>query len=195
MLLCYVRKISYKHYIFLVFRKRVLLRSPWLAWNLLGSPCLWTTGIGTMLKLCPFLFCFVLFCFKSSRTAWSMEWVPGQPGLHKETLSQKHKNNKTTQLWLGRGDGSVDKITCYLSLAIWVAPVISALLRREERLMGQRAWSTLWQERPSLIKVEGWKSSSDRHMNAVIVQACTIACTHTHKHKLLVEGMWKWLRR
>jgi hypothetical protein len=24
----------------------------------------------------------------SSRPAWSTEWVPGQPGLHRETLSQ-----------------------------------------------------------------------------------------------------------
>jgi hypothetical protein len=26
--------------------------------------------------------------FLSSRPAWSTEWVPGQPGLHRETLSQ-----------------------------------------------------------------------------------------------------------
>jgi hypothetical protein len=31
--------------------------------------------------------------FLSSRPAWSTEWVPGQPGLHRETLSQK-KNKK-----------------------------------------------------------------------------------------------------
>jgi hypothetical protein len=29
--------------------------------------------------------------FQSSRTAWSTERVPGQPGLHRETLSQKKK--------------------------------------------------------------------------------------------------------
>jgi hypothetical protein len=29
--------------------------------------------------------------FLSSRPAWSTEWVPGQPGLHRETLSQKTK--------------------------------------------------------------------------------------------------------
>jgi hypothetical protein len=34
--------------------------------------------------------------FLSSRPAWSTEWVPGQPGLHRETLSQKtKKQNKT----------------------------------------------------------------------------------------------------
>jgi hypothetical protein len=32
--------------------------------------------------------------FLSSRPAWSTEWVPGQPGLHRETLSRK-KQNKT----------------------------------------------------------------------------------------------------
>jgi hypothetical protein len=34
--------------------------------------------------------------FLSSRPAWSTERVPGQPGLHKETLSRKTKN-KTKQ--------------------------------------------------------------------------------------------------
>jgi hypothetical protein len=32
--------------------------------------------------------------FLSSRPAWSTEWVPGQPGLHRETLSQKKKRKK-----------------------------------------------------------------------------------------------------
>ena len=32
--------------------------------------------------------------FLSSRSAWSTEWVPGQPGLYRETLSQK--TNKQT---------------------------------------------------------------------------------------------------
>jgi hypothetical protein len=29
--------------------------------------------------------------FLSSRPAWFTKWVPGQPGLHKETLSRKTK--------------------------------------------------------------------------------------------------------
>jgi hypothetical protein len=33
--------------------------------------------------------------FLSSRPAWSTEWVPGQPGLHRETLSRK--TNKQQQ--------------------------------------------------------------------------------------------------
>jgi hypothetical protein len=32
--------------------------------------------------------------FLSSRPAWSIERVPGQPGLHRETLSQKKKKEK-----------------------------------------------------------------------------------------------------
>jgi len=32
--------------------------------------------------------------FLSSRPAWSTKWVPGQPGLHRETLSQKTKKKK-----------------------------------------------------------------------------------------------------
>lgn len=33
-------------------------------------------------------------CFLSSRPAWTTELVPGQPGLHKESLSQKTGQNK-----------------------------------------------------------------------------------------------------
>jgi hypothetical protein len=35
--------------------------------------------------------------FLSSRPAWSTKWAPGQPGLYRETLSQKAKQNKTKQ--------------------------------------------------------------------------------------------------
>jgi hypothetical protein len=35
--------------------------------------------------------------FLSLRPAWSTELVPGQPGLHRETLSRKTKQNKTKQ--------------------------------------------------------------------------------------------------
>jgi hypothetical protein len=34
--------------------------------------------------------------FLSSRPAWSTEWVPGQPGLHRETLSRKTKKKKNS---------------------------------------------------------------------------------------------------
>ena len=36
--------------------------------------------------------------FLSSRPAWSTKWVPGQPGLHREILSQKNQPNKQTQM-------------------------------------------------------------------------------------------------
>jgi hypothetical protein len=35
--------------------------------------------------------------FLSSRPAWSTEWVSGQPGLHRETLSQKKKTKNGEQ--------------------------------------------------------------------------------------------------
>jgi hypothetical protein len=41
--------------------------------------------------------------YESSRTAWSTERVPGQPGLYRETLSQNQKE--------GWRDGSVVKST------------------------------------------------------------------------------------
>jgi hypothetical protein len=34
--------------------------------------------------------------FLSSRPAWSTEWVPGQPGLYRETQSQKNQTPKPT---------------------------------------------------------------------------------------------------
>jgi hypothetical protein len=32
--------------------------------------------------------------FLSLRPAWSTKWVPGQPGLHRETLFQKNPQKK-----------------------------------------------------------------------------------------------------
>jgi len=45
--------------------------------------------------------------FLSSRPAWSTEGVPGQPGLYRETLSQKNKtkqNKQTKQKIIGKRD-------------------------------------------------------------------------------------------
>jgi hypothetical protein len=36
--------------------------------------------------------------FLNSRPAWSTKWVPGQPGLRRETLSQNNNNNKKKNL-------------------------------------------------------------------------------------------------
>jgi hypothetical protein len=35
--------------------------------------------------------------YLSSRSAWSTQWVLGQPGLHRETLSQKQNKTKQNQ--------------------------------------------------------------------------------------------------
>ena len=35
----------------------------------------------------------------SSRPAWSIEWVPGQPGLHRETLSWQSNKNEEKNPW------------------------------------------------------------------------------------------------
>jgi hypothetical protein len=41
--------------------------------------------------------------FLSLRPAWSTKWVPGQPELHRETMSRKTKQNKkkknSVQMW------------------------------------------------------------------------------------------------
>jgi hypothetical protein len=42
--------------------------------------------------------------FLSSRPVWSTEWVPGQPGLHRETLSRKKKKRKKKIVHLGTKD-------------------------------------------------------------------------------------------
>jgi hypothetical protein len=36
--------------------------------------------------------------FLSSRPAWSTKWAPGQPGLHRETLSRKNQKKKKKKL-------------------------------------------------------------------------------------------------
>jgi hypothetical protein len=51
--------------------------------------------------------------FLSSRPAWSTEWVPGQPGLHRETLSQKKKKKAN------HFHGSVSKASWFLNVVEW----------------------------------------------------------------------------
>jgi hypothetical protein len=48
--------------------------------------------------------------FLSSRPAWSTEWVPGQPGLYRETLSRKNKTKQTNKQTNKQKD-SVNKLT------------------------------------------------------------------------------------
>ena len=97
--------------------------------------------------------------FLSSTPAWSTEWVPGQPGLYRETLSQKNQKTKSKKLYRSHFDLSshgrhweagkrfassrfipsfriVTKAEESLSPAWW--PVIAALrtLRRETYIQG-----------------------------------------------------------
>jgi hypothetical protein len=46
--------------------------------------------------------------FLSSRPAWSTKWAPGQPGLYRETLSQKTKQQQRSRMEgkLGIGEDS-----------------------------------------------------------------------------------------
>jgi hypothetical protein len=37
---------------------------------------------------------------RRQRPAWSTKWIPGQPGLYKETLSQKKKKKKKVLNWV-----------------------------------------------------------------------------------------------
>jgi hypothetical protein len=48
--------------------------------------------------------------FLSSRPAWSTEWVPGQPGLHRETLSRKQQQQKYTQIYPHPFSFSINKV-------------------------------------------------------------------------------------
>ena len=49
--------------------------------------------------------------FLSSRPAWSTEWVPWQPGLYRETLSQKQTNDKDEMLVLKQQTTGLESVT------------------------------------------------------------------------------------
>jgi hypothetical protein len=74
--------------------------------------------------------------FLSSRLAWSTKWVPGQPELHRETLSwktNKQTKNKTKQnkkrlmfpdffritLWFCPSEGQAQNMYACVSLCVW----------------------------------------------------------------------------
>lgn len=64
----------------------------------------------------------------SSRLAWFPQWVPGQTGLHSETLCQKKKNQQTNYLTdndevstkVGHGQMCVEGSTLLLPLSFWI---------------------------------------------------------------------------
>jgi hypothetical protein len=53
----------------------------------------------------------------SQKQAWSTEWVPGQPGLHRETLSPKKKKKKKR----GRGKRIRSLKSSLATLQVWLA--------------------------------------------------------------------------
>ena len=78
--------------------------------------------------------------FLSSRPAWSTEWVPGQPGLHRETLSRKAQIKKS----LGE-----------IVMQWWCTPVIPTLRRQRQadlRVRGQPGLQSGFQDSQGYIK-------------------------------------------
>jgi hypothetical protein len=65
--------------------------------------------------------------FLSSRPAWSIEGVPGQPGLYRETLSQKTKQNKTKTKTKKFRFNNLNMGS--LAIRRWCTPLIPALGR------------------------------------------------------------------
>jgi hypothetical protein len=57
--------------------------------------------------------------FLSSRPAWSTKWVPGQPGLHRETLSQK-KQQQQKEYCQVSGGKIIFEILFIFILSVWV---------------------------------------------------------------------------
>jgi hypothetical protein len=53
----------------------------------------------------------------SSRPALSTEWVPGQPGLHRETLSPKQTNKQTNKKPNKKKNGCLG--ACLFCLTMW----------------------------------------------------------------------------
>jgi hypothetical protein len=51
--------------------------------------------------------------FLSSRPAWSTKWVPGPPGLYRETLSRKKQKQKQTWMCV-----FIHRVKCRLEL-LW----------------------------------------------------------------------------
>jgi hypothetical protein len=55
----------------------------------------------------------------SARSTWSTEWVPGQSGLHRETLSRKTKKKKK-KIFMYESRTCICSLKCYRSL--WCTP-------------------------------------------------------------------------
>jgi hypothetical protein len=57
--------------------------------------------------------------FLSSRPAWTTKWVPGQPELYRETLSQK-TNKQTKKFSIGSDNVVQWKSVCLVSVKPWI---------------------------------------------------------------------------
>jgi hypothetical protein len=57
--------------------------------------------------------------FLSSRPAWSTKWVPGQPGLHRETLSQNKQTNKQIKIFTKMGSILLRQSYATQSRLVW----------------------------------------------------------------------------
>jgi hypothetical protein len=77
--------------------------------------------------------------FLSSRPDWSTEWVPGKPGLYRETLSQKKNNQKN--VWKHKNQNTD---TCYK---------VGKKLRDYRGQSGQRRWQL--KQKKELGRTEG----------------------------------------
>jgi hypothetical protein len=88
--------------------------------------------------------------FLSSRPAWSTKWVPGQPGLHRETLSRKKPKNKTKQK-AGYGDLSLEpSIQEAMAGGFWVMGQLG--LNRGKNISKQNKESKILRVRNTLYK-------------------------------------------
>jgi hypothetical protein len=117
--------------------------------------------------------------FLSSRPAWSTKWIPGQPGLYRETLSQnktrqdKNNNNNKTNIRPGMVARAINPST-------WEAEADGFLSWRT-------AWSTEWvprqpryTEKPSLKK-QKQKQKNHIHVEIIIIMQHRLIL-HFHFH-------------
>jgi hypothetical protein len=113
--------------------------------------------------------------FLSSRLTWSTKWVPGQPGLHRETLSRKTKtkpkqNKKTNQKPLRL-------LNIYLLFVCVGEPTKS-----ESRAFGgQRPTQGCWFS-PSAMKPNSPSMAPSAYTRRAIWLAHIHTHTHTHTH-------------
>jgi hypothetical protein len=100
--------------------------------------------------------------FLSSRPAWSREWVPGQPGLHRETLSQKKTKTKTKNK--NKNTKGVMILPGVLGIVMWWLTMgCVGVFRGSKRNSGGWGWGAgeMWrqQEPCNLMWPESWRAS------------------------------------